>query len=76
MDALLFRLPAGIVEASRLLTISTSQFNGGTRGLSSYPDFLSLQAGVPAFQSIAAFDDGIIEDVQLVERDDRHRARD
>jgi predicted permease len=73
MDALLFRPPAGVVEASRLVTISTSQFNGGTRGLSSYPDFLSLQAGVPAFQSIAAFDDGIIEDVQLGDSTQRIR---
>jgi hypothetical protein len=65
MDALLFRPPAGVLRASRLVTISTSEFNGSTRGLSSYPDFLSLQTGVPAFQSMAAFDDGTFQDVQL-----------
>ena len=30
MDALLFRPAAGVVKGSRLVTISTSQFNGGT----------------------------------------------
>jgi predicted permease len=73
MDALLFRPPAGVVNPSRLVTISTSQFNGTAHGLSSYPDFRSLHAGVPGFQSMAAFDDGTVEDVQLGDSTQRVR---
>src|SRR6266550_8771047 len=43
------------------------------RGLSSYPDFVSLQAGVPAFQSMAAFDDGTLEDAKLGDATERVR---
>jgi macrolide transport system ATP-binding/permease protein len=73
MDALLFRPPAGVMNPSRLVTIATGQFNGGVHGLSSYPDFLSIRAHLPGFQSMAAFDDGTVEDVQLGESTQRVR---
>jgi predicted permease len=73
LDALLFRPPAGVVNPSRLVTIGTGQFNGDPHGLSSYPDVLSLRAGVPGFQSMAAFDDGTVEDVQLGDSTQRVR---
>lgn len=45
VDALLFRAPSGVVDASRIVDLHTSQLNGGTFGNSSYPDFLSAAAG-------------------------------
>jgi predicted permease len=64
MAGFLFRPPAGVADSGRLVTVATSQFNGATYGLSSYPDFLSLKAA-PAFQSLAAFDDSTVNDVDL-----------
>jgi len=73
MAALLFRPPAGLVESRRLVTVFTSQFNGGTYGLSSYPDFLSLKSSAPAFESMAAFDDATVEEVRMDDSSQRVR---
>ncbi|MGH9373566.1 MAG: ABC transporter permease, partial [Vicinamibacterales bacterium] len=65
IDGLLFRPPAGVVEPSRLVRVFTNQFNGGTYGFTSYPDYLSITEGSSAFQSIAAFDDSQVEVAEL-----------
>ena len=66
MDALLFRPPPGVAGASRLGWVHTSQwFNEATYGPSSYLDFLSMKQAVPAFQSLAAFDDSQLRVVRL-----------
>jgi predicted permease len=65
VDALLFREPAGVADASRLAFVFTSQFSGASQGLTSYPDFQSLQSGVPSFAELAAFDDSTVEAVRL-----------
>lgn len=55
--ALLFRAPAGIAGASRLVSLDTSQFSGEAQGPSSYPDYQSLQAQASSFEAIAAIED-------------------
>jgi predicted permease len=65
MNALILRPAPGIVRPGRLVSVFTSGFNGGTNGLSSYPDALSLAQGVPALSSLAPFDDSAIELVRL-----------
>jgi putative ABC transport system permease protein len=65
MDALLFRAPAGVADASGLLRVFTSQFNGGSYGPTSHPDFASLQTAAPAFASLAAYDDSSTAAVTL-----------
>src|SRR5687767_530912 len=66
MDGLLFRAPAGVADAAQLVWVFTSQFTGASRGLTSYPDFLSMrQARGGAFAEIAAFDDSAIQSVRL-----------
>src|SRR5687767_8450485 len=64
MDALLFRPPPGVTTASRLAWVFTSQFTGASYGLSSYPDFLSLQAQSRAFELLVAFDDSAVVGVK------------
>ena len=73
MQALLFRPPAGVAHASRLAWVHTSQFNGGSYGPSSYPDFLSMKTAAPAFQSLAAFDDSQVTLVRLGDLSQRLR---
>ena len=65
MDALIFRPPAGVVQPARLVNVFTSGFNGDTYGLSSDPDFFSLQRGTPALAALAAFDDSTVDVVHL-----------
>jgi len=65
LDSLIFRQPLGVVEPHRLVSVFTSAFNGGTFGLSSHPDFMSLQHGVPALATSAAFDDSLVDAVRL-----------
>ena len=64
MDALLFRPPRGVAEAQRLVWAFTSQYTGAPHGLTSYPDFLSMQQARGAFATMAAFDDSAIESVR------------
>jgi putative ABC transport system permease protein len=64
MDALLFRPPAGVVSARQLAWVFTSQYTGAPHGLTSYPDFLSMQQSAGAFATLAAFDDSALESVR------------
>jgi predicted permease len=64
MDALLFRPPAGVANARQLAWVFTSQYTGASYGLTSYPDFLSMQQGAGAFATLAAFDDSALESVR------------
>ena len=73
MDALLFRPPPGVTASSRLAWVHTSQFNGASYGPTSYPDFVSIKQAVPAFQSLAAFDDSQVTVVRLGEISQRVR---
>jgi predicted permease len=73
MDALLFRPPPGVAGSSRLGWVHTSQFNGALYGPSSHPDFLSMKQAVPAFQSLAAFDDSQMTVVRLGDNSQRVR---
>ena len=72
MDALLFQAPAGLSDASRLVSVFTSQYNGSPNGASSYPDFQSLESA-SAFATLAAFDDSAIEAVRLGDSTQRVR---
>ena len=63
--ALLFGAPAGVDDPSRLARVFTAQFNGGERGFTSYPDYLSIKASSPSFETLAAFDDSRFETVRL-----------
>lgn len=73
MSALLFEPPSGVRDPSALVTVSTSQFSGAPNGLSSYPDFQSLQTGTAAFSALSALDDSTIAAVRL--GDSVHRVR-
>src|SRR5829696_8092295 len=73
MDALLFRPPPAVTAASRLAWVHTSQFNGASYGPSSYPDLLSMKREIPAFQSLAAFDDSQMAIVRLGDLSQRVR---
>ena len=72
MDALLFRPPAGLSDASRLVSVFTSQYNGSANGASSYPDFQSLETA-GSFAMLAAFDDSAVEAVRLGDTTQRVR---
>ena len=61
MNALVFRAPAGVADAGQLAWVFTSQYTGASRGLTSYPDFQSMQQSADAFASLAAFDDSRVE---------------
>ena len=64
MDALLFRPPPGVADADRLVWAFTSQYTGASHGLTSYPDFLSMQQSRGAFATLAAFDDAAVASVR------------
>jgi predicted permease len=57
IDRLLFRAPPGVLRPASLVVLFSSQFGGQPYGYSSYPDYLSLKAGVRALESLAAVDD-------------------
>ena len=67
LDALLLGAPAGVEDASRLVSIYTSEFSGATYGQSSYPDFESVKSSATSFAAIAAVDDNAVENVRLGE---------
>jgi predicted permease len=58
-DALLFRGPAGVADASGLVDVYTSQLNGMPYGNFSYPDYLSLKAADSSLAAVAAIDDAL-----------------
>jgi len=64
VDALLFRAPPGVVDATRLVDLHTSQLNGGTFGHSSYSDFRSI-AATASLEAAAAVDERDIETVSV-----------
>lgn len=63
LAALLFDPPPGVGDPARLVNVYTSDVSGSAHGPSSYPDFSSL-AESAAFASIAAIDDGTVENVR------------
>jgi predicted permease len=65
LDALLFRPPQGVENPARLVSVFTSQFNGGSYGLSSYPDVRSLESAAGSLESLAAFDDSTVAAVRV-----------
>ena len=67
VDALLFRAPAGVTQASTLATVHTSYYDGSPFGPSSLPDFESIAQSVPAFASLAAVDDSSRANVAIGE---------
>ncbi len=54
VSALLLRPAPGVADPGSLISIYTSDYSSGPYGSSSYPDYLSLKSGVPAFAQIAA----------------------
>jgi predicted permease len=71
VSALLLRPAPGVADPRSLVAIYTSDFSSGPYGDSSYPDFLSLKAEAPAFESMAAAQDdaiGIVQAGDTVER--------
>jgi predicted permease len=71
ISALLLRPAPGVADPRSLVSIYTSDFSSGPYGDSSYPDFLSLKAEAPAFESMAAAQDdaiGIVQAGNAVER--------
>jgi predicted permease len=67
IDALLFRPPAGVADAGRLVDVYTSQLNGGTYGSTSFPDLQSLSAA-PSLQAIAAIEARADQNVHVGDR--------
>ncbi len=59
VDALMFRPPAQVTDPGRVVRLYFTQnamtFGRFTQSNTSYPNFTELRAGVPAFQSVAAF---------------------
>lgn len=73
VDALLFQPPAGVSAPSRVVTVFTSDFSSGQYGSSSYPDFLSIAAGVPALERVAAEDGSLVAPVRASNEVERSR---
>ncbi|HSC28516.1 MAG TPA: ABC transporter permease, partial [Vicinamibacterales bacterium] len=73
VSALLLRPAPGVADPRSLAAIYTSDFSSGPYGDSSYPDFLSLQAGTSAFSGMAASQDDAIAVVRVQEAVERLR---
>ena len=67
LDALLLRGPAGLDLPSELVSLFTTDNAGAATGPSSYPDYLSIQTGAPAFSAMAAIDDTTVENIRIGE---------
>src|SRR5687767_4697642 len=67
LSALLLRGPSGVHDSSRIAEIYTAEFSGLAYGLSSYPDYLSVQAGAKSFASVAAVDDNTVSNLRVGE---------
>ncbi|HEY7476248.1 MAG TPA: ABC transporter permease, partial [Vicinamibacterales bacterium] len=74
VDALLFRPADRVVDPSRVAEIFTSDYSSGPFGNSSYPDYLSMRAGVSSFEQLAAFDDGGLSAIKVGDEAERARA--
>ena len=65
LDALLLRGPAGVAEPRRLANLYTSEYAGAPYGAWSHPDYESVRDGTDVFASIAAIDDGVVDNVRI-----------
>jgi predicted permease len=61
INALLLRPPGGLDRPDRLVAFYTSRDDGSSYGLSSFPDYLDLIAGVSALDGVAASEYDIIK---------------
>ena len=73
VDALLFRPAPGVHAPERVMTVFTSDYSSGPYGDTSYPDFLSIEGEVPAFERVAAYDDNLVAPIRI--GDDVERVR-
>ena len=73
VDALLFRPAPGVHAPGRLMTVFTSDFSSGPYGETSYPDFISIAAEVPAFERVAAEDDNLVAPIRIGDEVERVR---
>src|SRR5882672_454848 len=73
VDSLLFRPAPGVRAPGRVMSVFTSDFSSGPYGDTSYPDFISIAAEVPAFESVAAEDDSLVAPIRV--GDDVERVR-
>src|SRR5438046_156533 len=73
VDALLFRPAPGVQAPGRLMAVFTSDYSSGPYGDTSYPDFLSIAEGIPAFDGVAAEDDSLVAPIRI--GDDVERVR-
>src|SRR5687767_9909195 len=73
IDALLFRPAPGVQAPGRLMTVFTSDYSSGLYGDTSYPDFLSIAEGIPAFEKVAAEDNDLVAPIRV--GDDVERVR-
>src|SRR5687767_9655464 len=65
VDALLFRPAPGVQAPGRVMAVFTSDFSSGPYGDTSYPDFVSIAAEVPAFESVAAEEDNLVAPIRI-----------
>ncbi|MCA1650412.1 MAG: ABC transporter permease, partial [Acidobacteria bacterium] len=73
VSALLLRPAPGVADPSSLIAIYTSDFSSGPYGTSSYPDYLSLKAKADAFSSMAAYQEGAVALIRIVDTVERVR---
>lgn len=73
VDALLFRPAPGVRAPGRLVTVFTSDFSSGPYGNTSYPDYLTIAAAVPAFDGVAAEDNSNVAPVRIGDAVERAR---
>jgi predicted permease len=73
INALLLRPAAGVESPASLVSVFTSDFSSGPYGSTSYPDYLSIKSGAPAFRELAAHSDGPVALMRLGEGVERVR---
>lgn len=73
VSALLLRPSPGVADPSTLIAIYTSDFSSGPYGTSSYPDYLSLKAEADAFSSMAAYQEGAVALIRVMDTVERVR---
>jgi predicted permease len=73
VDALLFRPAPGVVAPGRVMAVFTSDYSSGPYGDTSYPDFVSIAAEVPAFAIVAAEDSSLVAPIRVGDEVDRVR---
>ena len=73
IDALLFRPASGVQAPGGVMTVFTSDYSSGPYGATSYPDFVSIAAEVPAFARVAAADDNLVAPIRIGDETERVR---